>query len=189
MLKVIKADIWRYLEQGYSIVIPTNGHVNTDGRAVMGKGVAYQASKLFKNLDVSLGNQIKKQGNKLFYFPRQKLITFPTKEHWKYPSKIELIVESAKALKVLLDNEKDLKVAMPKVGCGWGKLDWDKDVSHIISQILGDYSDKRLIIVDNEQGDAGQDFRGDNKENIKGSTDKDTKPRIVNANEFFAPGV
>lgn len=189
MIKIVKSDIWKFLEQGRVIVVPTNGYVNKDGKAVMGKGLAHQASKLFRNLDFALGNQIKKDGSNVFYFPRQRLIMFPTKDNWKNPAEIDIIINSCKALKRLMEVNSELRVAMPKVGCGWGKLEWDKDVAPIILQFFGSYDDKRFVIVDNEQGDAGQDFRGDNLENIKGSTDKSTGPRIVNADGKFITGL
>lgn len=188
-MKIIKEDIWKYVEKGYTVVVPTNAHVNADGKAVMGKGIAYQASKLYKNLDVALGNQIKKEGSKVFYFPRQRLIAFPTKNHWKNPAEISIIVESCKALKRLMETNSELKVVMPKVGCGWGKLDWDKDVASVVTEFFGSYDSKRFMIVDNEQGDAGEVWRGDNKENIKGREDKDEKPRIVNASDIILPGL
>lgn len=165
-MKIVKDDIWDYLEKGYHIVVPTNGWVNKSGEAAMGRGVAFQAKKLYKNLSNAVGNLITKHGNKVFHFPNQKIVIFPTKVHWKGDASIDLIAESLKSLKVLLEKNPELKVAMPKIGCGNGRLQWN-DVSQVINEIIGKYKD-RWIIVDNEQGDT-QEYFGKNKENKRGT--------------------
>lgn len=175
-MHIVKDDIWEYLEKGWHIIVPTNGHVNKDGKAVMGKGIAYQAKMLIGGMETALGNLIKKHGNHVFYFERQKLITFPTKHHWKQPADIDLIAESCEKLKVLMKDRPNIKVAMPKVGCGNGKLEWDK-VASIIQANFGQFPESRFLIVDNEQADAGTEWRGKNVWNKKG-TDKVKSPFI-----------
>lgn len=164
-MKYIKADIWKYLEKGWHVVVPTNGWVNGGGENPMGRGVAYQANKMFHKLDFALGSLLRKNGNHVFYFARQKLFTFPTKQGWKDPASLELIEQSCKELKAFMNKFPDIKVAMPKVGCGWGWLTWDK-VKPIVEANFGEFSEDRIVIVDNEQGDT-KEWLDDNKENIR----------------------
>lgn len=168
MLKVIKGDIWDYYQKGWSVIVPTNGWVNHDGMNVMGKGVALQARKLFYRIEYALGEKIKKHGNHVFYFERQNIFSFPTKHGWKQPSDLDLINSSCLELKSLLKflkqkENKDLKIVMPKVGCGWGKLKWEQ-VAPLISSQFGEFGEDKFIIVDNESGET-REWRGDNKDN------------------------
>lgn len=178
-MKIVKQDIWRCLSEGYCVIVPTNGHVNQDGNAVMGKGIAYQANKLFKGLSKSLGSLIKSNGHSVFYYPRQRLITFPTKHHWKQPADLKLIENSCQKLKALMIQNQDIRVVMPKVGCGNGKLSWDS-VAPILQSYFNEFPESRFMIVDNESGDCGQDYRGDNIWSEKGkSVDTQSSPKII----------
>lgn len=163
MIKTVKKDIWKLVPEGYVIVVPTNGWVNSDGQCAMGRGIAGQAKKLYKKFSYSVGNLIKKHGNSVFYFPRQKLVTFPTKHHWKGNADHLLISQSCEKLKKLMEQNPDMKVAMPKVGCGNGHLKWD-DVAPTIERFFGGFPTKRFLIVDNEQGDDDE-WKGDNPYN------------------------
>jgi hypothetical protein len=148
-------DIWFYWTKGYWVVVPTNGHINKQGEATMGRGVAYQANKLFKGLSKALGKLMVQNGNTVFLFEKQRLITFPTKNYWKDPSDLGIIEHSCKTLKALLKQYKKekIKFVMPKVGCGNGKLSWDK-VQPIIKAYFSDLEEDQIMIVDNEQGDS-----------------------------------
>ena len=53
------------------------------------------------------------------------IINFPTKLHWKHPSKIEYITDG---LENLINHIRELRIksiAIPPLGCGNGGLDWD----------------------------------------------------------------
>jgi hypothetical protein len=182
MLPTIHSDLWDYLKKGYNILIPTNGYIASTGHATMGRGVALQAAKLFKNLDIALGKLQKQYGNHVFYFERQKLIMFPTKNHWKDNSDLTLINTSCLELKKLLSTKTDLKIVMPKIGCGNGKLKWG-EISPIIEKHFSDLIEKeQLVIVDNEQGDSTF-YRGDNKDNIFGEPENEKKPVIIEVDD------
>ena len=164
-MKVIQADIWRYwaVPNNRIVVISTNGWVNKDGNAATDRGLFRQAAKLFKGLTIAVANLIRENGNQVFYLKNQRLIMFPTKDYWKDKASLELIDKSCEQLKKLMDTDQTINVAMPKVGCGWGKLDW-RDVKPLIEYYFGSYSADRFIIVDNEQG-ATFDWKGDNEAN------------------------
>ena len=67
----------------------------------------------------------------------KKVLFFPTKDHWKDPSKYEYIDSG---LSYFAKNYKALKItscAFPRIGCGLGGLDWEK-VKALLEKHLGD---------------------------------------------------
>ena len=50
-------------------------------------------------------------------------IIFPTKEHWKHPSRLEWIEQGLKDLQPQVTGLDSL--AVPALGCGFGGLEWD----------------------------------------------------------------
>ncbi|MBN2213216.1 MAG: macro domain-containing protein [Bacteroidales bacterium] len=85
-------------------------------------------------------------------FPTGKLmpryiINFPTKKHWKYPSKMEYI-ESG--LDILAEKIKELNIksiSIPPLGSGNGKLDWNS-VKKMIVEKLQSLKDCEIIIYE-----------------------------------------
>lgn len=133
-------DIWLAWNDGYYIVIPTNGYVKNNGECVMGKELALQAKTKFPCLSLDLGEQIQKYGNVVFGLRRYRLFTFPVKHNWWEKANLDLIKKSCKELLTIVHyNFSDIPkpVYLPKVGCGNGKLEW-KDVKSILEGILDD---------------------------------------------------
>lgn len=128
--------------------------VNTVG--VMGKGIALQFKEKFQEnyklyKKASEENQI--QTGKVFIVPTNRMdgikwiINFPTKKHWRNPSKLEYI-ESG--LDDLVRKVKELNIksiAMPPLGCGNGGLDWDI-VKPVIIEKLQDLPDVNVLIFE-----------------------------------------
>lgn len=119
--------------------------VNTVG--VMGKGIALQFKEAFpqnfkvyskackakelvpgKLLTVHDSNLI--AGDKI-------IVNFPTKAHWRQPSKYEYIEDGLNALKDLIISEDIKSIAIPALGAGNGGLDWNR-VKPIIIAALQD---------------------------------------------------
>lgn len=115
--------------------------VNTVG--VMGKGIALQFKQRFpdnylvykkacdQNL-LKIGDLLITESSSLFF---KYIINFPTKEHWRNPSKYEYI---EKGLDTLIDEikKRNIKsIALPPLGAGNGKLDWMK-VKEILNEKL-----------------------------------------------------
>lgn len=50
------------------------------------------------------------------------ILMFPTKIHWKNPSKYEYIEENLKYTRTILDKVKSPSIAFPALGCGLGGL-------------------------------------------------------------------
>lgn len=104
--------------------------VNTVG--VMGKGIALgfkktfpivheQYQKAISNNEIEIG---KVQLIKTNLITPEFVINFPTKKHWKQPSKLLFIEEGLKDLvHVILENNLE-SIAIPPLGCGNGRLSW-----------------------------------------------------------------
>lgn len=129
-----------------AIVIPTNGDVNRGGEAVMGRGLARQAAQRWPLLPKTLAMLLREHGNHAFdvWKPRRlpTLLSFPVKHHWHESAELDLIERSAQELVALADSLAYRQVALPRVGCGNGKLDW-VDVQPILERHLDD----RFIVV------------------------------------------
>ena len=117
--------------------------VNTVG--VMGKGIALQFKEAFpvnnrKYMEACKAGLLSpgkllavKDHNALL--GEKLIINFPTKKHWRHPSKYEYIEEGLKALVTLIKEQQINSIAIPPLGCGNGGLDWAK-VKQMIVQYL-----------------------------------------------------
>lgn len=121
--------------------ITTNGVV-LHGNLVMGAGVALKAKRLLPSLPAKLGCWVMKYGNRAFYCKDEKVISFPTKHHWKHKSDIALILQSCYQVVEMADKFKLESILLPRPGCGNGGLDWS-DVKPLIGEILDD----RFIVL------------------------------------------
>lgn len=127
---MVSIDIWSI--EGI-VVVPTNGVLKADGHAVMGAGLAKQAAERYPGLPRHLGDRLKARGNHVHFFDQVDLVTFPTKEHFKDPSPLKLVLRSAVELYAILPFiQKDRgPILVPRVGCGLGGLDWDVVKPHL----------------------------------------------------------
>ena len=137
MIKVFEGDM---MQSGAEALVNT---VNTVG--VMGKGLALQFKETFpsnnkayieacKNKTLSIGKLLSVWDEHV-QLGRKLIINFPTKEHWRYPSKYEYIEKGLIALRELLQKENIKSIAIPPLGSGNGGLDWNK-VKPMIEQAL-----------------------------------------------------
>ena len=56
------------------------------------------------------------------------IINFPTKRHWREPSRYEDIEAGLTALRKYLVEQGKVKVLLPAVGCGHGGLEWSRKI-------------------------------------------------------------
>ena len=130
---------------GDAICFTSNGVVKANGELVMGGGVAKAFYNKQPGLAKEFGFKVKAYGNHVHWTGvewKQWVVSFPTKNHWKNPSSLKLIAQSAKEL-VELTNEKGWKkVYLPYPGIGLGGLN-KEDVRKVISPILDD----RFIVL------------------------------------------
>lgn len=154
-MKEVFGDVWDYYDKGHWIVITTNGIVE-DGRAVMGKGIALEAKQRHPELPAELGRLILCYGNTPNVFRELRLLTFPTKYHWREKSSLSLIEESCMCLingiKRLDKLQYVSRFYMPRPGCGNGRLDWED-----VKPTLEKYLDDRFIVVERIRTAEGRD--------------------------------
>ncbi len=136
-----------------AVIITTNGFVKKDGTAVMGRGVAREAAQRWPFLPELLGAALIDSGNIVHWLASQSqvlagydgtydLVSFPVKHNWWEKADMDLIRFSAKQLIRLADKRGWESVALPRPGCGNGRLDWVL-VKSAIESILDD----RFIVV------------------------------------------
>jgi O-acetyl-ADP-ribose deacetylase (regulator of RNase III) len=128
--------------------------VNTVG--VMGKGVALMFKerfpKNFKEYENACKAKTLRVGS-MFVTERDDLlgpkwiINFPTKDHWRAPSKIEWIVEGLEDLKRVISEKNIRSIALPPLGAGNGGLNW-REVRPLIEEALGSLDNVRVVVYE-----------------------------------------
>jgi O-acetyl-ADP-ribose deacetylase (regulator of RNase III) len=88
------------------------------------------------------------------------IINFPTKRHWREPSRYEDIEVGLKALRKYLAQEGKVRVVLPALGCGHGGLDWDR-VSQMIRKHLADLEAEIIVFNPLSSRNADSEFRQD----------------------------
>jgi len=108
--------------------------VNTIG--VMGKGIALQFKEAFpinhkryleacKAKELEPGNLLIVRDSNLLIGDKV-IVNFPTKKHWRHPSKYEYIQSGLITLRKFLEKGEVKNIAIPPLGCGQGGLNWLK---------------------------------------------------------------
>ena len=132
--------------QGNLIEAPVEALVNTVNTVgVMGKGIALMFKEAFpenyrayeeacKRKQVQIGHMFVTE-NVALGGPRW-LINFPTKKHWRQPSKLEWIQEGLKDLRRVIEEKNIHSIALPPLGCGNGGLDWTDVRTEIESALV-----------------------------------------------------
>ena len=149
-MKEVYGDIWDY--KADYLLITTNGDINRYGFAVMGRGVAKQASEIDFHIKSILAEKLKLYGNHVCYLKIYSTeetyttgkgciawVSFPVKHHWHEKADLDLIKRSAQELTIIIDSEslRDKIFVLPRPGCGNGSLKWE-DVKPVIENILPD---------------------------------------------------
>jgi len=131
--------------------------VNTVG--VMGKGIALMFKERFddnyrqyaaacKGKRVRTGHMFVTQPAELDG-PRW-IVNFPTKQHWRSPSRLEWVAEGLQDLRKFLIENQVRSVAIPPLGAGNGGLDWAA-VRPEIERALGDLTDVEITVFEPTQ--------------------------------------
>ena len=129
------------LEAGTEALVNT---VNTVG--VMGKGIALMFKEAFpenfdayaaacKRHEIRIGRMFVTERRALMG-PRW-IINFPTKQHWRHPSKMGWITDGLEDLKQVIAEHGIRSIALPPLGSGNGGLNW-ADVRPRIEAALAD---------------------------------------------------
>lgn len=169
MIKIIKGDIFE---------TPADIRINTvNCVGVMGAGVALA----FKNKYPEMFRDYQKDCKAGKVKPGQLhvwknllgdwIINFPSKRHWREPSRYDDIEAGLKALRDYLIEQtkenKNLKIALPALGCGHGGLDW-KRVSQMIREHLSDLEAEIFVFEPSASRLVGQKIEnGEDKESLE----------------------
>ncbi len=128
--------------------------VNTVG--VMGKGIALMFKQRFcKNMqeyakackakEVQTGKMFVTQTGELM--GPKWVVNFPTKQHWRSPSKLEWIVDGLADLKIFIQSNHITSIAIPPLGAGNGGLDWAV-VRKQIDEALADLENVDILVYE-----------------------------------------
>jgi O-acetyl-ADP-ribose deacetylase (regulator of RNase III) len=122
----------------------------------MGKGIALMFKEAFpanfrayedacKQKEVTVGKMFVTENHALSG-PRW-IINFPTKKHWRNPSKLEWIIEGLGDLRRIVEEHQIRSIAVPPLGAGNGGLDWS-EVRPEVERILGDLKGVEVFVFE-----------------------------------------
>jgi O-acetyl-ADP-ribose deacetylase (regulator of RNase III) len=128
--------------------------VNTVG--VMGKGIALmfkeQFPENFRAYEAACRRKEIQVGH-VFVTERRDLvgpkwiINFPTKKHWRQPSKLEWIEAGLVDLRRVIVENGIRSIALPPLGSGNGGLDWSQ-VRPLVEKALASLSDVKIVVFE-----------------------------------------
>ncbi len=139
-----------------AIVIPTNTEIKLDKGldvAIMGAGLAKAAADRYPCLPRWLAQRMMQSGREHVYVfddidmiegDGHHIVCLPTKRNWKDQSSPGLIYDMVAELVFLTNAMGWQNVALPRLGCGLGGLDWETQVGALIGWKLDD----RFTVVD-----------------------------------------
>jgi len=143
--------------QGNLLDAPVEALVNTVNTVgVMGKGIALMFKEAFpenfrvyedacEHKEVKIGRMFVTE-NRTFSGPRW-IINFPTKKHWRQPSKLEWITEGLGDLRKVIQENAIRSIALPPLGAGNGGLDWS-EVRPEVERALGGLEGVEVLVYE-----------------------------------------
>ena len=138
---------------------PAKTIVNTvNCMGVMGAGLALEYKlrypKMFEAYELQCKEKKIKIGKPTLYEynDRRWILNFPTKIHWKHPSKLEFIREGLHYFEQNYTKRDFQSIAFPKLGTSHGGLEW-RDVKKVMEEHLSNLSIDVYICLD-EKVDA-----------------------------------
>ena len=113
--------------------------VNTVG--VMGKGIALTFKQLYPEMykeyrRLCKSHQFSTGQLYIYRTPNKIIVNFPTKKHWRNPSRTEYIEEGLRKFVERYQDYGIASVSFPQLGCGNGELDWQRQVQPLMERYL-----------------------------------------------------
>ena len=124
--------------------------VNTVG--VMGKGIALKFKRIYPEMFEVYRNHCERgdlEIGQLFLYktPNKWVLNFPTKKHWRNPSRVEYIEAGLRKLRARCSEMGVTSIAFPALGCGNGELDFESQVKPLMERYLGGLSVPTFIYL------------------------------------------
>ncbi len=113
--------------------------VNTVG--VMGRGIALEFKKLYPEMYREYRTLCEQRQFEigmlwLYKSPNKWVLNFPTKKHWRYPSRVNYIELGLEKFVKTYAKFGIHSVAFPALGCGNGQLDFETQVRPLLEKYL-----------------------------------------------------
>lgn len=113
--------------------------VNTVG--VMGKGIAKEFKsiypEMFEEYQQLCERGILDVGDLWVHKTHHKwVLNFPTKRHWRSPSKAEYLEAGLKKFAQIYQDARITSISFPQLGCGNGELDWKTESKPLMEKYL-----------------------------------------------------
>jgi len=133
MIMYVKGDLF---QSPAHVLVNT---VNTVG--VMGRGIALDFKHLFPQMyrqyrDLCENGQLEIGKLWLYKSPNKWVLNFPTKKHWRNPSRVEYIEAGLQKFVQSYADYGIHSVAFPALGCGNGQLDFETQVKPLMEKHL-----------------------------------------------------
>lgn len=117
--------------------------VNTVG--VMGKGIAREFKSVYPDMFATYRRycnegELKIGRLHLHKTPHKWVLNFPTKSHWRSPSRLRYIELGLRAFRQTYLDTGIRSIAFPALGCGNGQLDYDRQVKPLMEEYLSSLS-------------------------------------------------
>lgn len=124
--------------------------VNTVG--VMGKGIAKEFKSIYPEMFTEYQRLCEDReldiGKLWIYKTSHKwVLNFPTKKHWRSPSKPEYLEAGLKKFVEVYKDARITSVSFPQLGCGNGELDWDTESKPLMEEYLSSLPIKVFVHV------------------------------------------
>ena len=112
---------------------------NTVG--VMGRGIALKFKRVYPEMFEAYRDHCERgrlEIGKLFLYktPNKWVLNFPTKKHWRNPSRVQYIEAGLKKFRERCYETVMTSIAFPELGCGNGELDFETEVKPLMERYL-----------------------------------------------------
>jgi hypothetical protein len=107
----------------------------------MGKGIAKEFKRIYPEMfrEYQRACELRRFdiGDLFLYKTSNKwILNFPTKRHWRSPSKPEYIEAGLQKFNEMFQEARITSISFPMLGCGNGELDWQKQVHPLMKEFL-----------------------------------------------------
>lgn len=136
---------------------PAKVLVNTvNSVGVMGKGIAKEFKAIYPEMFAEYqrlceGRMLNVGDLWVYKTPHKWVMNFPTKRHWRNPSKPEYLEAGLRKFSEIYQEARITSISFPQLGCGNGELDWKTQVKPLMEQYLKDLPIEIFVHVDSSR--------------------------------------